>query len=222
MRQRSEKWSQGFAEQALLTCAPFLSKPLLEMDVLDIGSGYGHTALALAQKVRRVVGVEPAPGLVAEAKAELVARKVANVEFVHGAIEEFESEEKFDLVILDNVYEHLPDQEKAMRRIVSVMRPGSVLYILTPNKLWPIEVHYRLPFLSYLPIRLANAYLRLTGRGTDYTDASFAPTYNGVRRMFARFPELKWQFALPARVDLAQGGKRLSYRLGVAARRRSS
>jgi hypothetical protein len=92
-----------------------------------------------------------------------------------------------------------------------------VLYVLVPNKLWPIEVHYRLPFLSYLPLGVANWYLRATGRGTDYTDASYAPSYFRLRRLLRAQPELTSEFVLPARIELTAGGARWHYRWGVRA-----
>ena len=93
----------------------------------------------------------------------------------------------YDLVVLDNVLEHLPDEPREALELLSrSLRPGGAIYILVPSKLWPIEVHYYLPFLSYLPLRLANWYLRLTGPGSDYTDASYAPTYFGLKRLLRK------------------------------------
>src|SRR5689334_4883109 len=40
---------EDFARQILGTVERDLSKPVAELDVLDVGSGYGHTALALAR-----------------------------------------------------------------------------------------------------------------------------------------------------------------------------
>ena len=78
-------------------------------------------------------------------------------------------------------------------------------------------MHYRLPFLSYLPLRAANAYLRLTGRGTNYTDASYAPTHWSLARAFRRRPELRWRYVTPADLALTTLGAAWHYRLGVAA-----
>ena len=108
------------------------------------------------------------------------------VEFVHAGVESLDYREAFDLVILDNVYEHLPDHDAALAAIWRAMRPGAVLYVLVPNKLWPVEAHYDLPFLSWLPLPLANRYLRLTRRGNSYEDASYAPTYWGLKTAMSK------------------------------------
>lgn len=90
------------------------------------------------------------------------------------------------MAVLDNVLEHLDDQHDALERIASCLRPGGVAYILVPNRWWPIEAHYSLPFLAWLPLPLATRYLRWSGRGSDYTDASYAPSYLRMRRLLAQ------------------------------------
>lgn len=204
-----------FARQAIATTRPWLSKPLAELDVLDVGSGYGHTAAALASQSRSVVGLEPMSDL--HAKAETLAADVPNLSFIHGGVEDLEPGERFDLVLLDNVYEHLPDQQTALDRISAVMRPGAVLYLLMPNKLWPIEAHYKLPGLSWLPLSAANRYLRWSGRGRDYTDASYAPTYWQLRGALDRHPEWEWAMTLPGDPTATKAGAPVHYRAGMAA-----
>jgi 2-polyprenyl-3-methyl-5-hydroxy-6-metoxy-1,4-benzoquinol methylase len=210
----------GFARQILETTRPFLPAPAEELTVLDVGCGYGHTALELARRCRRVVGIEPSKTL-AEAAFQLKEHAgQANLEFRHQDLYELAETERYDLVVLDNVFEHLPDQPRALEMISACLKPKGVAFLLMPNKLWPIEPHYFLPFLSYLPLRLANGYLRLTGRGTDYTDASYAPTYFRLNRLLRARKELSFQYVLPADVSLAMAGRSWHYRLGVAALRR--
>jgi 2-polyprenyl-3-methyl-5-hydroxy-6-metoxy-1,4-benzoquinol methylase len=209
----------AFAKQILDTAGPFLpARPLV---AIDVGCGYGHTALELARHCERVVGIEPFPGPAQHAKELARTSGLTNLEIRRQSIHELRELDTFDLAVLDNVFEHIPDQRGALATLSAALRPGGVLFMLLPNKLWPIEVHYHLPFLSYLPVPLANRYLRLTGRGTDYTDASYAPTYFKLRRLLDAHPELSYQFVLPADVSLAAKGGPLHYRLGIAAIRRA-
>ena len=208
----------AFAQQILATCKPFLAKPVAELDVLDVGSGYGHTAIGLAKTCRSVSGLEPGKTLYDAAARS--ARYIPNVVFRHARIDGLDESDAYDLIVLDNVFEHLPDQADALRRLSRTLRPRGVLYVLTPNKLWPIEAHYGLPFLAYLPLRIANAYLRVTRRGTDYTDASYAPTYGRIRRLFRAHPELRCEFVLPQNLELTHAGAAWHYRAGVALIRR--
>lgn len=215
-----EVLAEGFARQILATVAPFLALPESAIDVLDVGCGYGFTTAELAKRCRRVVGVEPNMPLYEAARQLRDSSGLGNVEIRHCSATDLREEAAFDVAVLDNVLEHIADQPTALCRISAALKPGGALLVVVPNKLWPIEVHYDLPFLSYLPLRLANQYLRLSRRGVDYTDASYAPTWLGLRRLFAARPELSYRFVVPADISLATLGGSLHYRLGAAALRR--
>jgi len=210
----------AFARQILATSGPFLRSVVSDLAVLDVGCGYGHTAIELARECKQVVGIEPNQTLWQHACGLGSSSGCTNVEFRNDGIEALSDVSCYDLVVLDNVLEHVRDQELALRRVSAALKPGGVAFILVPNRLWPIEVHYGLPFLSYLPLRLANCYLRMTGRGRDYSDASYAPSYSGLKRLLGGCKELAPRFVLPADVSLATLGRSFHYRLGVAAIRR--
>jgi 2-polyprenyl-3-methyl-5-hydroxy-6-metoxy-1,4-benzoquinol methylase len=209
-----------FARQILDTTAPFHALPAGDLDVLDVGCGYGHTAIELARRCRHVVGLEPSLPLLEYARGLLAESGLPNIEFRQGGVFDLAETSRYDLIVLDNVLEHLPDQSRALETLSAALRPGGLLYLLVPNKLWPVEVHYRLPLLSYLPLRLANRYLRWSGRGTDYTDASYAPTYFSLNKMLRARRALTFQYVLPAHLELAAAGRSIHYRLGTAMIRR--
>lgn len=212
--------AEGFARQALETVKPFLGRPESDLEVLDVGCGFGYTTVELAKRCRRVVGIEPNAALYEAADALRRDCGRANVEIRRASAAELDEREAYDLILLDNVLEHIADQAAALAKISAALKPRGALLTIVPNKLWPLEVHYDLPFLSYLPLWAANRYLRLCGRGADYTDASHAPTWFGLRRLLAARRELSFQFVVPADLSLATLGKSLHYRLGVAALRR--
>jgi SAM-dependent methyltransferase len=219
MAERS-RLAAGFAKQIELTAGPRLDMPLAECEAIDIGCGYGYTAAELARLCKRVVGIEPNEALAEQARRTVEERGLTNLEISQVAIGELDDVERFDLAIMDNVLEHIEDQRGALRRLSDCLRPGGVAFILVPNKYWPIEVHYRLPFLSYLPLPLATRYLRASGRGTDYRDASYAPSYRKLWKLLRERPELDARLTLPADISLAEGGGSPVYRVGVGMLRR--
>ncbi len=217
MRTSSSVSAPRFAAQIAATVGPFLPRPLVECDVIDVGCGYGYTAAELATRSRSVLGVEPSATLAEHAAAVAAERSLPNLTIRRGVLGSVPAETAFDLAVLDNVFEHIPDQPAALSRLAAILRPGGAAFILVPNKLWPIEVHYGLPLLSWLPLPLANVYLRASGRGTDYTDASYAPTLWRLRALFTDRPEFDWRLVLPADISLTQSGSSPLYRMGVAA-----
>jgi SAM-dependent methyltransferase len=161
--------------------------------VLDVGSGYGEYAFALAPQVKRVIGVEPFGTAYKQAVAHNHFR---NVRFYNRMIEDFTTPERFDLILSLTTLEHMPDADASFRRIFELLKPGGKIYLTAPNKLWPWEHHYNLPFLSWLPLPLANAYLRLFRDRRSYEDSSYAKTYWGLRSFLGKFP-CTYRFVVP-------------------------
>ncbi len=60
-------------------------------------------------------------------------------------------DESCDLVICAQVYEHVPDDRRLAEEVYRVLKPGGVVFFSGPNWLFPIEGHYHLPFLHWLP-----------------------------------------------------------------------
>lgn len=78
----------------------------------------------------------------------------------------------FDVVVSNHVIEHVGDARQQWRHLAElarVLRPGGVGYLAVPCRWMVVEPHYRLPFLSWLPQRMADAYVRFAGKG-DYYD----------------------------------------------------
>jgi 2-polyprenyl-3-methyl-5-hydroxy-6-metoxy-1,4-benzoquinol methylase len=59
-------------------------------------------------------------------------------------------DEYFDVVVSNHVIEHVSDQQLHLSEIARVLKPNGVVYLATPNRLWPWEVHYRVLVLHYL------------------------------------------------------------------------
>lgn len=210
----------GFAKQIELTTEPVRDVPFSRCSVIDIGCGYGHTAAELAKTCAHVVGLEPNPVLAEQARTLSQQDESSRFELREQPIGQLDEVDAFDVAVMDNVLEHIEDQSEALERLSRCLKPGGVAFILVPNKVWPIEAHYGLPFLSYLPLGLANSYLRMSGRGRDYRDASYAPSYIRLKRLLTQRPELQSRLTVPADISLANGGARATYRFGVEILRR--
>ncbi|HAW59564.1 MAG TPA: hypothetical protein DCX03_11250, partial [Bacteroidales bacterium] len=72
------------------------------------------------------------------------------------------------LVLLPQVYEHTTEQQKVFNEIYRVLKPNGICFFSGPNRYQIIEPHYFLPFLSWLPNRLATSYLRISKKGNRY------------------------------------------------------
>lgn len=63
-------------------------------------------------------------------------------------------DKKFDLVFSNSVIEHLYTIENQRKMANEIQRVGRKYFVQTPNKYFPVEAHYALPFAQYLPKKL--------------------------------------------------------------------
>jgi SAM-dependent methyltransferase len=99
------------------------------MRVLDLGTGAGDVALAVARRVGpsgRVVGIERAADALALARHRLARAGIANAELVEGDLESIGLDGVFDAVVGRLVLLYLRDPVAAVRRFASRIRPGGV------------------------------------------------------------------------------------------------
>lgn len=68
----------------------------------------------------------------------------------------------FDLVFSNSVIEHLYTFENQQKMAQECMRVGRSYFIQTPNKHFPVEAHYALPFVQYLPDKFVFTILTKT------------------------------------------------------------
>lgn len=131
---------------------------LASKDLLDIGTGAGVIASYFQRVARSVISVD----VVDE-------RIVQDFEFRQVGSEALPFEaERFDVVVSNHVIEHVDNQLEHLREIRRVLRDNGLCYLATPNRYWPLERHYRLPFLSWLPRSAGTAYVRLARCGVTY------------------------------------------------------
>jgi SAM-dependent methyltransferase len=90
--------------------------------VLDVGTGSGRVALALAPWCRHVVGVDRAADSIVEARRRAAAAGVANAEFVVGDVEKGE----YDGWRPDMVVAHLCMSDAIAARAARALAPGRV------------------------------------------------------------------------------------------------
>lgn len=80
--------------------------------VLDLGTGTGAIALALADDAGEVLGRDISEGMLERAKEKAGERGIENVSFGHGRFREPNVEGTVDLVVSNFAMHHLSDDEK--------------------------------------------------------------------------------------------------------------
>ena len=70
----------------------------------------------------------------------------------------------FDVVFSNAVIEHVGERAQQRRLVAEALRVGRKVFLTTPNRCFPIEVHTRLPLVHWLPERAAHRLYDLAGK----------------------------------------------------------
>lgn len=157
--------------------------------ILDFGCGSGASTAILARMFPKaeIVGIELLEDLLSIARQRVEHYGFTNVDLRHSPDGSRLPDNlgQFDFVILSAVFEHLlPEERRTVPpQIWSVLRGGGHLFInQTPNRLFPFELHTTmLPFINYLPRRLAYAAARKFSRQIDKNDSWESLLRQGIR-----------------------------------------
>ncbi|MFR9673130.1 class I SAM-dependent methyltransferase [Streptomyces sp. TR06-5] len=98
--------------------------------VLDAGCGTGSLSVLLGEAGHVVTGVDAAPQMVHRARAKAEAAGVRARFLVGDAAEPPVGDRPFDAVVERHVVWTLPDPHRALRRWVSLLRPGGRLVLI--------------------------------------------------------------------------------------------
>lgn len=91
-------------------------------DVLDLGCGTGHLARRISELTSgRVLGVDPSPGMIAEASARHGSARVA---FEVGGAEDLDAQGSFDAIFCNSALQWFGNPARALAACRRALRPG--------------------------------------------------------------------------------------------------
>lgn len=163
---------------------PFIeaTKPLgHNVNVMEIGCGEGGVLLPFAERGCHCVGVDLNP-LRIDIANNLLSKEVAEgrMEFIYKNVydEDFLARFKnfFDVIILKDAIEHIPEQEKFIPYLKNFLKPGGQIFFGFPPWYMPFGGHQQicegkfmsmLPYYHILPRGLYKGLLKLSGESDD-------------------------------------------------------
>lgn len=176
-----------FSEQEITTSTyviPFLEKlkPVLSgMRVLEIGCGEGGNLKPFLERGCRVTGVDMSENKISLARSffgalpahlqpELICEDIYNLP---------SPAEKFDLVLMRDVIEHIHEQKRFMSFVRQFMHHDSLFFLAFPPWQNPFGGHQQvcrnkilsvLPYYHLLPVPLYRTFLRIAGESRATID----------------------------------------------------
>lgn len=89
---------------------------------------------------------------------------------------------EFDVVFSNAVIEHVGDRERQRRFVSEALRVGRRVFITTPNRWFPVELHTRLPLVHWLPERTAHSLYGAVGK--DFAKELHLLSRRGLEALF--------------------------------------
>ena len=158
--------------------------------VLDVGCGDAGALIAFAENGASCAGIETFETSLERGRLRAADHGV-EVDLKKGAGEAIPfPDSSFDLVMLDNVLEHVNDRPLTLRELRRVLKPGGILYMVTPKpfslySLWN-DPHYDLAGLVLMPRRMQIWYFeKIRGGGKGTYDVGVIPTRRAIRGLLA-------------------------------------
>ena len=154
--------------------------------VLDVGCGYGAVLARFLQLGAQVSGVDLDPDAVRFAREKLHLSGV-----VQGALCDIPRDRPFDIICMLDFIEHPPDPFKDLREAASLLAPGGMLAMWTPNAAEamqqeePIVFRVDLEHMQYLTPRTCGWMATELGLQTLHVESVGFPGLDRRRRAAA-------------------------------------
>jgi len=109
------------------------TKNLKTLDILDVGCGGGLVSESLSRLGGRVTGVDFVENNIKVAQVH-ARNKGLHINYMHGDVEKIKFENKFDLIIIFEVLEHLNDWRSFIFKIEKILKKKGKIIISTINR----------------------------------------------------------------------------------------
>lgn len=147
--------------------------PIAHQQILDCGCGAGEYVLALNDLGADARGIEYSAAKVAQYRAHGKWPDRVRVGDLH---QTSFPDATFDVALLNEVLEHVPDDTACLTEVFRLLRPGGTLLIFSPNRRFPFETHGVflgtsdtklppwIPLVPYIPVSVGARWIRYWAR----------------------------------------------------------
>lgn len=174
------------AKKILTTIKDFLNKKNQKLTgaiCLDIGGSAGFCAKSLSPFVKKIYVIDIDENALKYGK---INNKTPNIIYKVGdAMFLPFANNSIDIIICNQVYEHVPDSHQLFKEIYRVLKPKGMCYFGAGNRFVLVEQHYNLPFLSWFPKKVSNIYIRLFRKEKFYYENLLS--FFGLKRLLKNF-----------------------------------
>ncbi|OYT10650.1 MAG: SAM-dependent methyltransferase [Bacteroidetes bacterium 4572_112] len=197
MQERHTNRKLYFDEQDYTTkkyVIPFIEDTMkidTNTSILEIGCGEGGNLKPFVDMgFKRVVGIDLSELKIENAKNFYEEHEYKdNIEFIAQDIYDITDFEKFDIIIMRDVIEHIHNQERFMKFVKNFLKPSSKFFLAFPPWMNPFGGHQqacksrvlsKLPYFHILPKPLFKLLLKIAGEEQYMIDAMLEVKETGL------------------------------------------
>ena len=108
-------------------------KPLIDLNILDIGCGGGLLSEPMARLGGKVVGIDASKKNIKVAKRHLRKSKL-NIKYFNTSPEKIKTIQKFDIILNMEIVEHVEDVNIFIRQSSKFLKKSGIMFIATLNQ----------------------------------------------------------------------------------------
>lgn len=150
----------------------FYHSDLKNKTMLDIGASTGIMTNLLSSYFGHSIGIDIDEGAIQHASKTYSSPRLSFS--VQDAMNIKLPANSIDIIICNQVYEHVPDAKRLMKEIYRLLKPHGVCYFGAGNRFVLMEEHYHLPLLSAIPKFLAHPYIKLFRHLDTYYETHYS------------------------------------------------
>ncbi len=129
------KWNRSYFDSYSNILAEFMSQEVIEKvpkgkTLLDLACGDGTITKIFKNHFSKIVGVDAS-----KKHLQIAKNRLPDVEFHLSLIEEFEYPQKFDVITLLCVLEHVIDPVSILKKAASFLKKDGIMIVQVPNAL---------------------------------------------------------------------------------------
>ena len=101
-----------------------------ELSLLDLGLGHGYSAIEFSGKFKEHTILEGNPEIIQQFKERYNS---SGMHIIQTWFEEYEPDDKFDIIVIGFVLEHVDDPLQLLKKYRAFLKEGGSLFLASPN-----------------------------------------------------------------------------------------
>ena len=126
---------QGYFDESVTEKVRELAVPTTNTTAVDLGTGTGFVAAALARRAKRLIGIDVSNEMIKVARKKLEDEDIRNVDMIVGSAEQIPlKSDSVELVVGNMVLHHIPEPQAAFAEMHRILKKGGKLVLTDLDK----------------------------------------------------------------------------------------